>query len=113
MTDTNSISGVVRILESPKQKIINNNILVTHFRVQFPQVRNSCIVHLKFWGNLARDVTTYYKINDYILIEGYIGLQDKQTQISNSQMSKKIEITVLKIYPFLLSYDRSMIAISD
>lgn len=113
MTDTNSISGVVRILESPKQKIINNNILVTRFRVQFPQVRNSCIVHLKFWGNLARDVTTYYKINDYILIEGYIGLQDKQTQISNSQMSKKIEITVLKIYPFLLSYDRSMIAISD
>ena len=113
MTDTNSISGVVRILESPKQKIINNNILVTRFRVQFPQVRNSCIVHLKFWGNLARDVTTYYKINDYILIEGYIGLQDKQTQISNSQISKKIEITVLKIYPFLLSYDRSMIAISD
>jgi len=113
MTDTNSISSVVKILESPKQKIINTNLLVTSFRVQFPQVRNSCIVHLKFWGNLARDVATYYKINDYILIEGYIALKDKQTATSNSQMLKKIEITVLKIYPFLLSYDRSMIAVSD
>lgn len=113
MNSTNFISGVVKILESPKQKIINTNILVTHFRVQFPQVRNSCIVHLKFWGNLAVDVVTYYKINDYILIEGCIALKDKQTRTSNSKMSKKIEITVLKIYPFLLSHDRSMIAISD
>ena len=111
MSDTNSISGVVKILETPKQLIINNNILVTRFRVQFPQVRNNYIVHLKFWGNLARDVATYYKTNDYILIEGYIALKDKQTRTSKTQMSKKIEITVLKIYPFLLSYDRSILAI--
>ena len=111
MSDTNSISGVVKILETPKQQIINNNILVTRFRVQFPQVRNNYIVHLKFWGNLARDVATYYKTNDYILIEGYIALKDKQTRTSKTQMSKKIEITVLKIYPFLLSYDRSILAI--
>jgi single-stranded DNA-binding protein len=113
MSDTNFISGVVKILETPKQQIINNNILVTSFRVQFPQVRNNSIVHLKFWGNLARDVGTYYKINDYILIEGYIALKDKQTGNSNIQMSKKIEIIVLKIYPFLLSYDRSKIAALD
>jgi single-stranded DNA-binding protein len=111
MSDTNSISGVVKILETPKQLVLNNNILVTRFRVQFPQVRNNYIVHLKFWGNLARDVATYYKTNDYILIEGYIALKDKQTRTSKTQMSKKIEITVLKIYPFLLSYDRSILAI--
>ena len=109
MSDTNSIGGVVKVLETPKQQIINNNILVTRFRVQFPQVRNNCIVHLKFWGNLARDVTTYYKMNDYILIEGYLSLKDNQIDNSSIQMSKKIEITVLKIYPFLLSYDRSTI----
>jgi hypothetical protein len=111
MSDTNSISGVVKILETPKQQIINNNISVTCFRVQFPQVRNNGIVHLKFWGNLACDVANYYKINDYILIEGYLALKNKQTVNSNIQMSKKIEITVLKIYPFLLTYDRSMLAI--
>jgi hypothetical protein len=113
MSNTNSISSVVKILETPKQETINNNVLVTRFRVQFPQVRNNCIVHLKFWGNLARDVSTFYKINDYILIEGYIALKDKQTATSNIQMPKKIEITVLKIYPFLLNWDRSTIAISD
>ena len=65
-------------------------------------------IYLKFWGNLARDVSSYYKINDYILIEGYIALPNKQNVNSNNQMSKKVEITVLKIYPFLLNYDRSM-----
>lgn len=103
MSDTNFIGGVVKILETPKQKIINNNILVTYFRVQFPQVRKNCIVHLTFWGNLGLDVATYYKINDYILIEGYVSLIDKQTTNSTLQIPKKIEITVLKIYPFLLS----------
>ena len=113
MSDTNSIGGLVKILEIPKQKIINNNILVTRLRVQFPQVRKNCIVNLTFWGNLAHDVATYYKINDYILIEGYLSLSEKPTLNVTSQKLKKIEITVLKVYPFLLSYDRSMIGISD
>ena len=108
MSDINAISSLVKILENPKHQVLNNNILVTHFRVQFPQVRNNSIVHLKFWGNLARDVSAYYKINDYILIEGYISLQDKKNASSNNQILKKVEITVLKIYPFLLNYDRSM-----
>ena len=113
MSDTNYIGGLVKVLETPKQKILNNNIFVTRFRVQFPQVRKNCIVNLTFWGNLARDVATYYKINDYILIEGYLSLSDKQTPNITSQKQKKIEITVLKIYPFLLSCDRSMLGISD
>lgn len=102
MTDTNWIGGLVKVLEIPKQKIINTNIYLTYFRVQFPQVRNNSIVTLKFWGNLAQDIATYYKINDYILIEGYLSLRTKAIQ-------KKIDITVLKIYPFLLSYDPSKI----
>ena len=109
MSDTNWIGGLVKILETPKQEIINNNVFVTRLRVQFPQVRKNSIVSLTVWGNLARDVATYYKINDYILIEGYLSLSSKQS----SQKPKKIEITVLKIYPFLLNCDRSMIGISD
>jgi hypothetical protein len=108
MSDINSISGLVKILENPKQKVLKTNLLFTHFRVQFPQVRNNSIVHLKFWGNLARDVVAYYKINDYILIEGYIALQNKQKVATNIQTLTKVEITVLKIYPFLLNYDRSV-----
>ena len=113
MGDMNYIGGLVKILEFPKQKIINSNILVTHLRVQFPQVRKNCIVNLTFWGNLAHDVAMYYKMNDYILIEGYLSLNEKLTLNENSQKLQKIEITVLKVYPFFLSCDRSIIGISD
>ena len=109
MSNTNSIGGVVKILEIPNQKTLNNNLSVTQFRAQFPQARQNCIIHLKFWGNLAHDVATYYKINDYILIEGYLSLKDQTSIIdSTGRNMKKLEITVLKVYPFLLSYDRSM-----
>jgi single-stranded DNA-binding protein len=106
MSDTNYIGGIVKILEVPKQKFLNNTTAVTEFRVQLPQVRNTTIVHLIFWGNLARDVATYYKINDYILIEGYLSLRDKRGSNLIAQPSKQIEITVLKLYPF--RYDPSV-----
>jgi single-stranded DNA-binding protein len=100
MGDTNMIGGIVKILETPKQKIFNTNIPVTQFRVQFPQVRNNTVIHLTFWGNLARDVANYYKINDYILIEGYISIRNKKALNKIISKSKKVEITVLKVYPF-------------
>ena len=102
MGDTNYISGIVKILESPTQTVFNNNIPITRFRVQLPQVRNNIIINLVFWGKLSQDVANYYEIDDYIIIEGYLSLRDKKT-IKNS---KKVEITVLKVYPFLLSYSR-------
>ena len=108
MGDTNYISGIVKILETPKQNFFNNNIPVVKFRGQFPQTRDTKVVKLTFWGNLARDVASYYKINDYVLVEGYVSLRDRQISNLPTRSSKKIEITVLKIYPFLLSYDNSI-----
>jgi single-stranded DNA-binding protein len=104
MGDANLVGGIVKILEAPKQQIFNPNIAVTRFRVQFPQVRNTSVVHLTFWGNLARDVASYYKTNDYILIEGYISLRDKKNLNNSISKSKKVEITVLKVYPFVFGY---------
>jgi hypothetical protein len=108
MVDTNYTSGIVKILESPVQTVFNNSIPITKFRVQFPQVRKNIIVNLVFWGNLGRDVVNYYQINDYILIEGYLSLRDNQITNSRIKNSKKVEITVLKVYPFLLSYNRKI-----
>lgn len=107
MGDTNLVSGIVRILEPPTEKMISQTIWVTDFRVQFPQVRNNYLVHLKIWGNLARDVANYYKMNDYILIEGYISTKEADSSYFDRQIQKrkKVEITVLKVYPFFLSYD--------
>ena len=49
---------------------------------------------LLIWGNLGEDVIKYYKINDYILIEGFISFRKKK--INNNQ---EIKISVSKIYP--------------
>lgn len=103
MADTNYVASIVKILEVPKQKILNNNISITECRVQFPQVRNTRIVNLVFWDKLAREVPKYYKVNDYILIEGYLSLPTNQIL-----KTKKVKITVLKVYPFLLGYNRSI-----
>jgi hypothetical protein len=100
MVDTNYITSIVKILESPNKIIFNKTILLTKFRVQFPQIQNNRIVHLIFWGNLANDVSNSYKINDYIIIEGYLSLNTKYLLNREKQNSKKFEITVLKIYPF-------------
>lgn len=103
MSNTNYIGSIVKILENPDSVTFNKNIPVTKFRVQLPQVKNSTIVNLTFWGNLANDVANYYKINDYILIEGYLSVQNKQFNNLTTESLKKVEITVLKVYPFLLS----------
>jgi len=94
MGDTNYIASVVKILEKPHQRVINDKIVTTEFRAQLAQVRNTRIVNLVFWGNLARDVINYYNVNDYIMIEGYLSLQDKLKQ----EKLKKISITVNKLY---------------
>ena len=108
MVDTNYIGSIVKILENPIQKIFNNNVSRTEFRVQLPQIRNSRIINLVLWGKLARDVGAYYQINDYIMVEGYLSLRNKTKVNTNltKQNSKKVQITVLKVYPFLLNSDR-------
>ena len=107
MNDTNYIGGVIKLLETPKQKMLKNNILVTQFRAQIPQFRNTRLVNLIIWGNLARDVAMYYKTNDYLIIEGYVSLRDKKNSKLTLYKSKQVQITILKVYPFLLNYNHS------
>ena len=98
-------SGLVKILENPKQTVFNDKIIKIEFRVLISPVRkkkSSKILLLVFWGILARDVKNYYQINDYILIEGYLSTKFPKTINSISSNYKKGQITVLKIYPFLL-----------
>ena len=100
MSDTNSIVGIVKILEVPKKKKISNNIFITKFKVQFPQLKKNKnnIISLVLWGNLAVDIEKYYKIHDYILIEGYLSMR----HLTNLNQKKKMQITILKVYPFML-----------
>jgi single-stranded DNA-binding protein len=106
MSDTNHIGTIVKILEIPKNKTIKNNISVTKFRAQLPQIRKTRVVDIVVWGNLANDVAKYYGINDYILVEGYLSLQKVSTPKSDRKILKRAQITVLRAYPFLLSTNR-------
>lgn len=111
MSDTNHIGAIVKILESPKTKIIKNKISITKFRAQLPQIRQTRVVDIVIWGNLANDIAKYYKIDDYILVEGYLSLRKTSEPKSNRKILKRARFTVLKAYPFLLSSNRSNLVV--
>lgn len=102
MNDINYFSSIVKILENPSKSFFINNLLTTKLRAQLPQSRNTKMVNLIFWGSLASDIATYYKANDYILIEGYLALP-------KTVNSRRLEITVLKVYPFVIDYNKEVI----
>jgi len=109
MIDTNYVGSIVKILEIPEQKLINeNNIPTLKIRAQLSQFRGTKIINLSFWGNLAYDVANYYKINDYILIEGYLTQLGEEFNEFTQKKLKKIEITVSKIYPISFSSNNSI-----
>jgi hypothetical protein len=102
MGDTNYIGTIVRVLESPINKIIKGNISVTMFRAELPQVRQTRVVDIVIWGNLANDVAKYYNTSDYILIEGYLSLRKQNVLKTNRKILKRARLTAFKVYPFLL-----------
>nr|UZC30140.1 hypothetical chloroplast RF41 [Entomoneis sp.] len=108
MSDMNYIGALVKVLETPKKQFLNSDTCIVKFRVQLPQMRKIRIVELVCWGNLAKSVLNYYKTNDYILIEGYVSFRDTSNSTRMDKVRKKTTITVLKVYPFLLNYNRSM-----
>lgn len=99
MVNINYISSIVKVLETPSEKLINNTLSVTRFRAQLPETKNTHIVNLICWGNLAKNVVNYYQANDYILIEGYLSLDNTHLLTADNKNSKKVELTALKVYP--------------
>ena len=104
MSDINYIGGIVRILEIPVLQINKNQISFTKFRVQLPQLRikqSKTILTLLVSGNLAQDIVKYYRINDYVLIEGYLSIRKSFYQ---KQSPKEVlQVNVFKIFPLFLN----------
>lgn len=93
--------STVKILENPVQIRINDKISITIFRVKLFQIRNNCpnqIIVLVFWGKKSNKIKKFYKINDYILIEGYLSIKKKKSNTSSSTNLKQIFVNVLKTY---------------
>lgn len=105
MQSPNYFSGIVKILENPRHKTVRNNIITTQCRALIPPSRKNKlpkVVLLIFWGTLARDITNYYQMNDYILIEGYLSIKTSKKNHFQFSNSKKVLVTILKFYPILL-----------
>jgi len=102
----NYTSFIVKIVGKPEQSFFHDGTSVTEMLVKFPPIRNiktTDIFQITIWGTLAYDVIKYYKINDYIIIEGYISLRESISNNFSFPNDKQVEISVFKIYPFLLS----------
>lgn len=96
MADTNYFSGIVRLLENPKEKKIDNNDYVVKICAELPhRVKNSQLINMLILGKQATEVIEYYDIKDYVLIEGYIS--PCSTSISTTNKICQITITVIKI----------------
>lgn len=100
---------IVKILKKPEKSYFKEDICVAEVPAKFYQFQNSNAdqhLTLNFWGNLANDVITYYQLNDYIIIEGYIYSKRINNDINLSMNNKEIEISVFKIYPYLLNINK-------
>ena len=64
----NYFGGSIKVLETPKQKLIKKNISITKFRCQLPQSRTNKIVTAIFWGSLSQDIINYYKVNNNVYL---------------------------------------------
>ena len=107
MINTNFFSGIVKILETPKTYFSNEQTQMIGFRAEISQKRKNKIILLIFWAKLGTEVQKFYKINDYILIEGYSSIRSKIFLKSNFKTSKRVFITVVKVYPILLNSRRN------
>jgi len=103
MGNTNYISSIVKVLEEPEIKL-STTAETAKMRVQFPQTANEniqSVITLVFHDSSSQLISQYYQPNDFILIEGYLSVED-ELQLNSL---KDIYITVLKVYPLFSKLD--------
>lgn len=82
MVNTNYLTTIVKILETPHQQFVKTNLSVIKFRAQLPQTRNTQIITVLAWGKLATKLQKFYNSHDYIIIEGYLSLRKEKIQLT-------------------------------
>ena len=102
----NNINSIIRILEIPSLKS-QNNMPIIEFRAQLPYLRNiriniskqNIVVNCIVRGELAYDIVNYYRVNDYVLIEGYVSILP--INLGNKSI---ITLNIVRLYPFLFTF---------
>ena len=99
MGQTNYFSGIVKLLESPVNTLVIGETTKTEFRAEFPQFRGLNYINLVCWSIELTEFLSYYKKNDYVLVEGYLYFK------TNQERELEVNLCVIRLYPFLLSFD--------
>ena len=100
----NYVILTVKVIKNSGQSFFKDGTPLTELVVQLPQISKNypnLILNLSIWGKLSYDVATYYKPNDYLIIEGYILIKNLNVDSLKSLnlIDKQLEISVFKLYP--------------
>lgn len=101
----NYVTFTVKVIKNSGQSFFSDGTSLTELTVQLPQVRKNntkIILQLSIWGKLSYDAAKYYKVDDYIIIEGYISIRKITSDLIVNYLNKQIEISVFKVYPLFL-----------
>jgi single-stranded DNA-binding protein len=99
----NTSNFIVKIISKPRQRLIADDIYVFEAQVEFPKVRRKKGLEqfkMAVWGSLGKHFLTYYRLGDYIIVEGSISFERSHLQ---TRYRKNAKLTVLKLYPFLIT----------
>jgi hypothetical protein len=94
---------LVKIVTPPIKSSFKDGFYVTEMQVKFVPIKTKLnsndVIHLSIWDNLSSDTVKYYKVNEYIIIEGYISIRENLFNLSNYSNSNQISISVTNLYP--------------
>ena len=100
----NYCNFIIKIVEKPKQTIINNDTVINRFRAEYiknDSEKTNTIINVVLWGNSLDNTSSYFFVGDFIIIEGYISICNKVINRNGTFNTKEIEISVFKAYPFV------------
>jgi len=101
----NYVIFTAKIIKNSEQSFFADGTALTELTVQLSQIRKTnikLIVQLSVWGKLSYDISNYYQLNDYIIVEGYISIRNIDTDYGLSSINKQVEISAFKVYPLLI-----------
>ena len=98
---------LVKIISKPEQSFFKEEKAIAEVIVKYIPVSkkfNSVdTFNISVWGTLSYDIVKYYNINDYILVEGFISIRNNNLKNKIYIKNKQIDLSVLKVYPFLFN----------
>ncbi len=89
---------IVKIIEK-SISLTYSNELVLKIPIQFPHIKSKLskkYLNLILWGTFREDFLKYYKIKDYLLVEGII------TSSNSKNQEDEVNLIANPFYPFLL-----------